>query len=101
MNKQEGFCWHVHHNKLLEWCYDYKERVDVIKRDKPTNEIKTRLKLFTPIKDIKAFPKEWAETYKKWDEADKKLNEAYKKWDEAYKKLNEAYKKWDEADKDR
>ena len=45
-----GMYWHCHHDKLYEWVYDYQERVDYIKAEKPKNEIKTRLRLFKKIK---------------------------------------------------
>src|SRR3990167_9166809 len=84
MNK--GFYWHVHHDNLVEWCYNYQERVEAIK-EKPKNEIKTRLRLFKPIKDVKALPKELFEAYKKRYEGYEKWYEAHKKWDEACKKF--------------
>ena len=97
MNEQKGFYWHVHHSKLAEWCYNYDERVDAIRKNKPKNEIKTRLRLLKPVKDVKAIPKEYREADKKWREAEKKLEEAEKKWEKAWKKLEEAEKKWEEA----
>jgi len=104
--KITGMFWHVHHDKLCEWCYDYQERADFIKNEKPKNEIEIRLNLFKKVKG--KLPKEfieackkWVEAYKKWVEADKKRAEAYKKRDEADKKWIEAYKKWVEADKKR
>ena len=48
--KNKGFTWHCHHDILLEWCYDYKGRVEDIKKNKPKHEIKTRLKLFKFVK---------------------------------------------------
>lgn len=47
-----GFYWHVHHDKLMEWCFDYKRRVEYIKSNKPDNEINIRLRLLQPVKDI-------------------------------------------------
>jgi uncharacterized coiled-coil DUF342 family protein len=100
--KTKGFYWHVHHDKLCEYCYDYDERVNYIKTDKPMNEIQTRLRLMKPVRE--ELPMEFVEAGKKWDEACKKwvethekLYEAGKKWDEACKKWNEARKKWVEA----
>jgi len=106
---KKGFYWHVHHDKLIEWCYDYKERADYIKEDKPKNEIKTRLRLFKKVKG--KLPKEFVEAGKKCDEAWKKYDEAVNKCveavnkcveavnkcDEAWKKYDEAWKKYDEA----
>ena len=48
--KQKGMFWHCHHNTLLEYCYDYAGRVQFIKENKPKDEIKTRLRLFKPVK---------------------------------------------------
>jgi hypothetical protein len=91
-NKIKGFFWHVHHDKLLEWCYDYDERVNYIKTEKPSNEIQTRLRLMKPVRE--ELPKEFVKAYKKWVEADKKWVEARKEWDEACKRLYEAYTKY-------
>lgn len=46
---KSGFAFHVHHNVLAEWCYDYGERVKVIKKDKPVEEQELRLRLFRLI----------------------------------------------------
>ena len=100
-SKITGIFWHVHHNKLCEYCYDYQKRVDAIK-NKPEEEIKARLRLFKKVKG--KLPKELVEAWKKRDEARKKYDEAWKKhdearkkWDETRKKHDEAGKKWDEA----
>ena len=109
VKKVSGFSVHCHHDILVEWCYDYDERVRAIKQTKPKNEIKTRLKLFKllPKEAIKDIPRGYVEAYQKWVEADKKRTEAYKKWVEAYqkwveadKKQTEAYKKWSQKSKD-
>ena len=89
---KKGFYWHVHHDKLIEWCYDYKERADYIKEDKPKNEIKTRLRLFKKVKG--KLPKEFVEAVNKCVEAVNKCDEAWKKYDEAWKKYDEAWKKY-------
>jgi len=46
---KQGFCWHVHHNVLLEWCWDIDYRAGVIKDRKPPHEVATRLHLFRPV----------------------------------------------------
>src|SRR3990167_11005368 len=97
MNKQKGFYWHVHHDKLIEWCYDYQGRVDYINKSKPKHEIETRLRLFKPVKG--KLPKEFHEAGKKYEEAGKKFDEARKKYEEACKKFEEAGKKYGEASK--
>jgi uncharacterized coiled-coil DUF342 family protein len=93
--KTKGFYWHIHHDKLCEWCYDYDERVNYIKTEKPENEIQTRLRLMKPVRE--ELPKEFVEAYKKRNEADKKWVETYKKRNEARKRLYEAREKLDEA----
>jgi len=82
--KLKGMFWHCHHDKLYEWVYDYQERVDYIKKEKPKNEIETRLRLFKKIKG--KLPNELIEAWKRYDEAEKKCDEAWKKYHEAEKK---------------
>ncbi len=114
-----GFALHVHHNILMEWCYDYKERVRAIKQDKPFDEQKTRLRLFKMLspKALEEFPRglnkvraelskaraKRDKTRAKWD---KTRSESYKtraEWDKAcaewYKACAEWYKACDELDK--
>ena len=45
-----GLYWHVHHDRLVEWCYDYDERKAYIRTEKPKKERALRLKLFQPVK---------------------------------------------------
>ena len=101
-----GMYFHCHHDKLCEYVYNYKERVNYIKKYKPEKEIEIRLRLFKPVKDVKSLSKEFVEVDKKWweasnkrEEADKKWEEADKKWKEADKKGKKVNKKWKEADK--
>ena len=46
MKAKKGLAMHVHHNILFEYCYDYKERTDAIKHNKPVGEQEIRLRLF-------------------------------------------------------
>ncbi len=68
-----GLYWHVHHEKAVEFCYGYRERLNYIKTEKSMTEQPLRLKLFKPVtlagatgdlrKAIKACvgaPGEWA-----------------------------------------
>lgn len=48
--KNEGLAWHLSHDILLEYCYDYKGRVMFIERNKPKHEIPIRLQLLQFIK---------------------------------------------------
>lgn len=70
----QGLAIHVHHDTLVEYCYDYAERVKYIKSDKPKNEQKTRLRVFKILpKEAEAdIPKYYFEADKAWDEAGKK-----------------------------
>src|SRR3990167_2048725 len=71
--ENSGFSIHCHHDILVEWCYDYEERVEVIKKDKPKNEQEIRLRLFKilPEEAVKEIPKARQEADKAWQEADK------------------------------
>ena len=87
-----GMYFHCHHDVLCEWVYDYQKRVDYIKREKPKEEIKTRLRLFKKVKG--KLPEEFVEAEKKCVEAWKKYDKAKKKFIEAEKKCVEAWKKY-------
>lgn len=50
--QQSGFFWHAHHDVLFEWCFNYNERAEYIKTDKPRGEQEIRLKLFQPVREI-------------------------------------------------
>ena len=43
------YYWHIHHDILCEGTYDINERIAYIKEYKPKNEIRTRLRLMTPV----------------------------------------------------
>ena len=45
-----GLYWHIHHTRLCEECYSYRERAKNIIFWKEKAEIKRRLELFTPVK---------------------------------------------------
>ena len=46
----KGFYWHVYHDGLLDWCWDYEERVAYVKANKPEREQELRLRLLQPVK---------------------------------------------------
>lgn len=50
VEQQTGFFYHVHHETLLEWCYNYNERAEYIRTGKPEKEREIRLRLFKPVK---------------------------------------------------
>jgi len=92
MKLKQGLALHVHHDVLVEYCFNYDERVKYIKSDKPKEEQAIRLKVF------KILPKEAEkDSPKGYFEASQKCQEAYQKWQEAYKKCREAYQEWEEA----
>jgi len=88
----KGFFWHVHHEKLIEWCFDYNERANYIRADKPENEQETRLRLFKPVRG--KLPQEVIESghiYCKVRQAyDKKVEQAGDKAWQAYNKTRHA-----------
>ena len=100
-----GMFWHIHHDVLCEWTNDIQERIAYIRKEKPIDEIETRLKLMKPVKGelpdkfvkaLKARKKAW-EAYDKAWEARNKAREAINKAWEACKKAREAYDKAWEA----
>jgi len=98
MSKKAGFYWLLHHDKLLEWCYDEQERIDYIKKCKPTNERETRLKWMKPVKG--KLPKAVIEAGEACDKAGKSCDKAWKAYGKAWKaygKAEEAYYKAREA----
>ena len=84
MKVKQGFYWHVHHAILLEYCYDYEERVNYIKKNKAEHEVETRLRLFKPVKG--KLPKDLIEAGQKYYEARRKLDEAWQKYNEVLEK---------------
>lgn len=45
-----GFAWHMYHDHLISFCWDYERRCRVIEYAKPAHEIVERLKRFQFIK---------------------------------------------------
>ena len=104
------FAFHVHHDSLVEWCYDYAKRIAFIEANKPAKEQELRLKLFRMIptdrlppklisaredcdKALEALDKAW-EALDKAGEARDKAREDY---DKARKALNKAWEALDKA----
>ena len=105
--KKSGLAIHCHHEMLIEYCYDYDERVRYIKENKPISEQKTRLRLFKLLPDeaIKELPivlvKVYAELGKacaEWDKADAALDKADAEWKKADAARDKADAKWNKAD---
>ena len=93
---KSGLAFHVHHNILIEFCYDYDERAKCIQQCKPIEEQELRLRLLQLI-PLDRLPKKGLEVYLKAQEAYDKAQEAYLKAWEAYDKAQEAYDKAREA----
>jgi len=93
--KNKGMFWHCHHDILCEYVYDYQKRVNYIKKKKPKDEIKTRLKLFKKVKG--KLPKEFVEAGKKYDKAREKYDKAREKYYKIWNKCDKAREKYDKA----
>jgi len=77
MTKHKGFCWHVHHDKLLEWCFDYDKRADFIRRHKPKDEIPIRLEWMLFVKG--KLPADLCKAGQEFDAANDKSDVARRK----------------------
>jgi tetratricopeptide (TPR) repeat protein len=98
-----GFAFHVHHDRLVEFCTDYDGRVAYIKSHKPEGEQELRLRLFKlipknklPLQLVKAM-ETYAEARETCDEAMETYAEARETCDEARETYDEAWKTYDEA----
>lgn len=92
--KQRGFFWHVHHETLLEWCYNYNRRVECIRTKKPKKEIYIRLHLFKPVKNT--LPQEVIEAWQVFNKAQlscDKMGQELNRAGEALYKMGRALKK--------
>ena len=85
---KQGPYWHVHHDILIEWCYNYDERAIFIKKYKSTFEIETRLRLFKPVKG--KLPDEVVQAMQAYDQAWQAYNQAEQAYDQARQACNQA-----------
>lgn len=44
--KKSGLAWHMFHNHLLSWCWDFDGRVEAMECEKPAYQMPTRRKRF-------------------------------------------------------
>ena len=85
-----GLAFHVHHNRLIEWCWNFEERVKYIKENKPLEEQEIRLRLFRLIPpdtlpaNLQKAEAERDKADAERDKADAKRNKAYAEWEKAY-----------------
>lgn len=92
---QAGFYWHVHHNELMEWCYDYQERVYYIRREKPAHEIDTRLRLFQPVRG--ELPQNLAQARQTLDQAWQTYQQALQTYQQAAQTFWQARQTFEQA----
>ena len=89
-----GLAWHVHHDQLVEWCYDFAGRVAYIKAEKPANEVPTRLRLFQLVRNP---PAAISKARAACDEAWAARVKAWAVYEEAWAACGEAWAAYDEA----
>ncbi len=95
---QKGFYWHVHHEKLLEYCYSYAERAEYIRLFKAFAERALRFRLFQPVKS--KLPQDLVRARLAWakaKEAAHKADQAYAEARRAHGIGDEARRAWDKA----
>ena len=96
-----GYYWHVHHEQLWEWCYDYDERVAYIRAEKPAGEVELRLRLMQPVRAVpermqRAYA-EWERAYAEWERAYAERERAAAEWERAAAEWERAYAQWKRA----
>lgn len=85
---KKGFYWHVHHDRLIEWCHNYGERREYIRTQKPVHERETRLRLFQPVKGD--LPQEVIAEFQAYEKAEQAYFKAYQAYYEARQAYDEA-----------
>ncbi|MBI2677136.1 MAG: hypothetical protein HYX21_04305 [Candidatus Yanofskybacteria bacterium] len=102
MHIKKGLAMHLHHEKLVEWCFDYDERAEYIRTQKPPEERETRLRLFKLFKgelspELVEACRVYGEACRVYFEANRVYVEADRAYDEACWVYNEACQVYDEA----
>lgn len=64
---QTDYWWHIHHEKLVEYLTEpIRSRINYIKKEKPKEEVETRLRLLKPVLGkIPTTEKGWERLHKK------------------------------------
>ena len=83
MDESTGFHWHLHHSKLVEWCYGYEERAKYIRTRKPEHERELRLRLFKKVQGT--LPDEVVEAWQAHAKARQANDKALQAYDEAWR----------------
>ena len=92
---ETGMYWHVHHDKLMEYCTSYSERVAYIRSEKPAEEVATRLQLFRPV--VGDLPAEYLKAQEKWVKARAEWDKARAEWDKVHEQSVKARAEWDKV----
>jgi len=93
---KSGFAFHVYDCQLVDFCFDYDEKVEVIKEDKYQDEQALRLRLLQIIPKSR-LPRPLVEAIKAYDGAIKALDEARNALDEDKNAYGDAKKAYDRA----
>ena len=85
--KTKGWFVWLHHDTILEWSDNVKERIAYVRKQKPKNEQKVRAKHMIAVPD-EMIPKYLKDANQKWRDADQKWEDVYKKREAAYQKFS-------------
>jgi len=94
--KQIKAYWHVYHNRLLDFSEDINERIEYIRRCKPTDEVFLRLDLLKEVRGI--LPEELVKAGKAWWKAYKAYKNEYLSLTHREESLLNATRTFGEAD---
>src|SRR3990167_9132409 len=103
MERRIRWAWHVHHDVLAERLTEpIDSRIAYIKKHKPKNEQKLRLRLLKQVKGLlppmwQKADAEWEKADAEWDKADAERDKAYAEWDKADAEWEKAYAERDKA----
>ena len=112
MSANKGWAIHCHHDTLIEWCYDYRERVHAIQK-KPEHEVAARLRLFKllPAEAVLELPiallaynqarEAWDQAWEAYNQAWETLNQAGEAWDQAGEAYNQSGESWGQTEQTR
>ena len=95
---KSGFAFHLPHDRLVDFCFDYDERVKSIKVDEPQDEQALRLRLLQMIPESR-LPRPLIEAWETYNEARKTYHEAWKTFAKAEKACLEVWEAYEEAGK--
>ena len=91
-----GWYWHVHHDKLVEWCTNYEGRRTYIIDEKPKSEQELRLRLFQPIRG--RLPEKITSAEATYAEAEAARDKAWAARAEAWAACDKAWAAYAEAE---